>query len=57
MWGRDPDLVARVVATRENGTYLPGIELPPSVTPDVFTGGAIDGSLCIVSAIPISRNP
>ena len=52
MWGRDPDLVARVVATRENGTYLPGIELPPSVTPTCSLEEAIDGSLCIVSAIP-----
>ena len=52
VWGRDPDLIARMVATRENGTYLPGIELPPSVTPTCSLEAAIDGATCVVSAVP-----
>ena len=33
LWARDPQLVERMSATRENPRYLPGAMLPPGVTP------------------------
>lgn len=30
-WGRDPALMAEIAATRRNGRYLPGLDLPESV--------------------------
>lgn len=52
LWGRDSALIARMVAERENGTYLPGIELPSSLSPMHSLEEAIDGARCVVSAVP-----
>ena len=52
LWGRDRALVAGMVAERENGTYLPGIELPRAVCPTSSMEEAVDGARCIVSVIP-----
>ena len=52
LWGRDPALVARLSADRSNQTYLPGALLPPSLTPTASLREALDGTECVVLAVP-----
>ena len=52
LWGRDAELIATLERTRVNETYLPGIELPPGVTPVSDLGGAVQGAGIVVSAVP-----
>jgi glycerol-3-phosphate dehydrogenase (NAD(P)+) len=52
LWGRDASLVARMRQTRENDVYLPGIALPPCVTPCAALDEAIAGASMLVVAIP-----
>jgi glycerol-3-phosphate dehydrogenase (NAD(P)+) len=52
LWARDPQLVERMSATRENPRYLPGTMLPPRVTPMSALGPALDGTAFVIVAVP-----
>jgi glycerol-3-phosphate dehydrogenase (NAD(P)+) len=52
LWARDPELVERMKATRENPQYLPGAVLPPAVTPMSALGPALDGTAFVIVAVP-----
>ena len=52
LWGRDPALMADMLADRENRIYLPTVELPGAVHPTSSLGEALAGALCVVSAVP-----
>ena len=52
LWARNESVVADVVATRFNRTYLPGIEVPESVRPTADLRLALEGASCVVSAVP-----
>jgi glycerol-3-phosphate dehydrogenase (NAD(P)+) len=52
LWARDGALAAAMAASRENRTYLPGITLPPALTPTANLAGAVDGAAFVVMAVP-----
>ena len=52
LWGRDETLVAELMATRVNRTYLNGIELPELVQPTASLHVALRDASCIVAAVP-----
>jgi glycerol-3-phosphate dehydrogenase (NAD(P)+) len=52
LWARDPQLVERMSATRQNPRYLPGALLPPGVTPMAALGAALDGTAFVIVAVP-----
>lgn len=52
LWARDPQLVEQMAATRGNPRYLPGVALPPNVTPISALGPALDGALFVIVAVP-----
>lgn len=52
LWGRRPELVDAVNATRTNPDYLPGVELPPSVTATADPARAARGADFTVLAVP-----
>jgi glycerol-3-phosphate dehydrogenase (NAD(P)+) len=51
LWGRDPRLAERVAATRENPLHLPGVVLPPSVSPTGCSDAVADAELVLL-AVP-----
>ncbi len=52
LWGRSPDLVAAVAATRENARYLPGYRLPDAVRCEADLAGACRDADVVVVAVP-----
>ena len=52
LWGRNAAFVARLCEERRNETYLPGVLLPPSVTPTASLEEALGAADCIVLAVP-----
>ncbi len=50
LWARSAELAARLAATRENEVYLPGVALPPEITPtgDLAAVAACDLVLVVV---------
>jgi glycerol-3-phosphate dehydrogenase (NAD(P)+) len=52
LWARNPDLAARMSATRENVGYLPGIEVPARVTVTAELDTAVGDADVIVMAVP-----
>jgi len=52
LWARDADLATEIEQRRENAIYLPGVELPPSVTATSDLGEALAGAELIVVAVP-----
>lgn len=52
LWGRDAQLIAEIARTRVNQVYLPGIALPPGVTPVADLAGAVGGAGVVVTAVP-----
>lgn len=52
LWARDASLARAMSDTRENGVYLPGIELPPSLSPTADMTRALDDAQFIVIAVP-----
>ncbi len=52
LWGRDPQLVAVLRDQRRNDAYLPGIALPPGVTPTSHLDEALDAPIYVVTAVP-----
>jgi glycerol-3-phosphate dehydrogenase (NAD(P)+) len=52
LWARDRSLAEHMSATRENSTYLPGITLPPALTPTHDMSAALDEAQFVVVAVP-----
>jgi glycerol-3-phosphate dehydrogenase (NAD(P)+) len=52
LWARDPQLVEEMAATRANPRYLPGVAIPPGVTPMSALGPALDGAVFVIVAVP-----
>jgi glycerol-3-phosphate dehydrogenase (NAD(P)+) len=52
LWVYEPDLAARMAATRENDLYLPGFHLPPLVEVTNEIPKALDGASIILSVVP-----
>ena len=51
-WARDAELVAELVETRVNRSYLADVVLPESVLPTADLEEALRGASCVVSAVP-----
>jgi glycerol-3-phosphate dehydrogenase (NAD(P)+) len=52
LWGRDPELVARMEARRVNDVYLSDVPIPDSVLVTNALAAALDDAALVVSAIP-----
>ena len=52
LWGRSGELVASMAARGVNDIYLPEVPLPASVQPTASLKEALDGSTCVVTAVP-----
>ncbi|MGH3368441.1 MAG: NAD(P)H-dependent glycerol-3-phosphate dehydrogenase [Nocardioidaceae bacterium] len=52
LWARRDDLCSTINRTRENADYLPGIELPASITATHDPAEAMDGAEFVVLAVP-----
>lgn len=52
LWARDGALAADMAAARMNRTYLPGIELPPSLAPTPDMRAAVEEAHFVVMAVP-----
>lgn len=52
LWARDAALATQMATTRVNATYLPGIQLPPSLVPTHALEDALAGAQFVVVAVP-----
>ncbi|MCL2781657.1 MAG: NAD(P)-binding domain-containing protein, partial [Actinomycetia bacterium] len=52
LWGRRPELVARVNQARENPDYLPGVRLPAGIRATCDPVVALEGAQLVALAIP-----
>jgi glycerol-3-phosphate dehydrogenase (NAD(P)+) len=52
LWVYEPDLAARIAASRENDLFLPGLRLPDSVEIVTTLADAVSGSRFVVGAMP-----
>jgi glycerol-3-phosphate dehydrogenase (NAD(P)+) len=52
LWGRDPALVADMLARRANAVYLPDINFPPSLRPVPEIEAALSQTRFVVLAVP-----
>ncbi len=52
LWGRDADLVQRMMAARENATYLPQVPLPPAVHVTADLADGVASASMLVVAVP-----
>jgi glycerol-3-phosphate dehydrogenase (NAD(P)+) len=52
LWARDAALASSMASSRENPSYLPGIELPPVLLPTNDMAAALDGAQFVVIAAP-----
>ena len=52
LWARDPALAAEISRRRVNDVYLPGVELPRSLTVTTDLGEALAGSELVIVAVP-----
>ena len=52
LWARDHSLASTMTSVRENPTYLPGIALPPALTPTTRIQDAVSGAAFVVMAVP-----
>jgi glycerol-3-phosphate dehydrogenase (NAD(P)+) len=52
LWARRDDVAAAVNGSRENPRYLPGIELPATLTATTDAAAALDGADLVVLAVP-----
>ncbi len=52
LWVREPELLEQIRRQRTNQWFLPGIELPPTVTPVGDVAGALDGAEVAIVAVP-----
>lgn len=49
LWGRDPDLMASIQASRENTRNLPGVTLPPNVIATADLGQVAEAEIILLS--------
>jgi glycerol-3-phosphate dehydrogenase (NAD(P)+) len=52
LWARDEALADRLIASRVNASYLPGIDLPTDVRPTASIDAALADSHIVVVAVP-----
>lgn len=52
LWGRNEDVARQITTEHVNGRYLPGIELPESISATTDVAAALDGADLVVVAIP-----
>jgi glycerol-3-phosphate dehydrogenase (NAD(P)+) len=52
IWMHEDDLVHRMLLRRDNPVYLPGIEIPDTVTPTTELAAATFGASLVVFAVP-----
>lgn len=52
LWVREPEVVARMFARRDNPTFLPGVAIPEAVTPTEDLPAAVRAARMIVVAVP-----
>jgi glycerol-3-phosphate dehydrogenase (NAD(P)+) len=52
LWARDGQLVEQIARTRINAAYLPGVMLPPEVTPEASLSDALADAAFVVAAVP-----
>jgi glycerol-3-phosphate dehydrogenase (NAD(P)+) len=52
LWVRSPELAASMTRTRENGTYLPGIQLPEGLRATSSLEEAVSGAGIVFMAVP-----
>lgn len=57
MWGRNPEHIEQLRATRLNGQYLPGIEIPGAVHPINDLRRLPDGISDVIIAVPCGALP
>jgi len=52
MWGRRAEVCEQITTTHTNTDYLPGIELPDTITATTDIAAALDGADIVVLALP-----
>jgi len=52
LWARAPELAASMRETRQNATYLPGVELPEGLSVTASLEEAVDGARIVFMAVP-----
>jgi len=52
LWDADVAVLDDIVSGHRNARYLPGIELPPSLTASADLATALDGARLVVMAVP-----
>jgi glycerol-3-phosphate dehydrogenase (NAD(P)+) len=52
LWVREPAIVEAISTTRENKTYLPGIEIPACVAPSVHLNTVLERAQIVIGAVP-----
>jgi glycerol-3-phosphate dehydrogenase (NAD(P)+) len=52
LWARQPEVVAAISNDRSNPRYLPGVELPSSLTATTDAAAALDGADLVLLAVP-----
>jgi glycerol-3-phosphate dehydrogenase (NAD(P)+) len=52
LWARRSDVAAEINATRQNGYYLPGVQLPPGIRVTSDADEALGGASTILLAVP-----
>jgi len=52
LWGRNADVAQQITTDHVNGRYLPGVELPESISATTDVAAALDGVDLVVVAIP-----
>jgi glycerol-3-phosphate dehydrogenase (NAD(P)+) len=52
LWMREPELVLRMIERRDNPAYLPGVNVPETVSPSTDLARVVDGAGLMVSVVP-----
>ena len=52
LWGRNADHIHSLISTRQNSTYLPGIELAPEILPTSSIDECLSNASIVLIAIP-----
>jgi glycerol-3-phosphate dehydrogenase (NAD(P)+) len=52
LWAHEPEVVAQLRERRENGLFLPGVGLPPTVEPTGDLAEAVSGKTIVAFAVP-----
>jgi len=52
LWARDARLATEMASARENRGYLPGVQLPPALTPTADVKSALEDAQFVVIAVP-----